>query len=82
MTDWRVVSDIDYILHHNARLRHDHNRPMGSNGCIFTQFAHLYMPYTSSAGLLHYTVTKLEPGFEGVQTQNPGLNTVVGVWNP
>jgi len=34
------------------------------------------------AGLLHYTVTKLEPKTrvtKGIQTRNPGL--VVRVWN-
>ena len=37
-------------------------------------------------GLLHCTVENpnpnLKPGFEGVQTQNPGLEIVVWVWNP
>jgi len=32
----------------------------------------MYTTYTSSAGLLHYTVA----------TRNPGLEIVVRVWNP
>ena len=75
MADWRVVSNIDYVLRHNARLRHDHNRPMGSNGCIFTQFAYLYMPYKSFAGLLHCTVAKPnpKPGFRNYRPRSESL---------
>jgi len=40
------------------------------------------MPYTLSACLLLFKVAKAEPGFEGVQTRNLGLEKIVRVWNP
>jgi len=60
--------------------------PMGTSKVnssrIFTQFSRLCTPYTSSASLLLLKVAKPEPGFEGVQTRDPGLEVVDRVSNP
>jgi len=62
--------DKSCVLQHNARLQ-GHN--MGLYRCIFTQFFHLYTPYTSSACLLLFKVAKpeRETRFNSVQTPNP-----------
>ena len=81
--DWWVVSDIDYVLQHNARcmiiiglwgLINAYSRS------LLTCTRRIHRPLVFYTKQLQNPNPK--PGFEGVQTRNPGLKVVVLVWNP
>jgi len=50
--------------------------------CIFTQLSRSLVHAVYTVHLSSTKVAKPEPRYEGAQTQNPGLEIIVPVWNP